>query len=271
MPATAAEIDEAATFFGVPEADRAAFAEFYEKKHEDSGGKLRKGSLQQWRSELAEKPAEVQVRSFMKQHETQIAELIASLGAKREVFEQTMIFTSVYGVNERGKLSMEDALQHVVQNFRAAAEGKARGEFKLSFRRGSFDQRHFDIRVAAFPYRPASCTSRGDQTFDCWAPDGTLVGYIGYSSAGYIDDLAVHPSWQGRKIARGLVCSAANQLLESGGKRICLHVRALNYPAIGLYKSLGFSMTDNIYPGWYDWHGGYEMDSGTSRLASMLE
>lgn len=270
MPADAAQIDAAATSLSVPEVDRAAFAEFYGKKHEQSEGKLRESSLQNWRDLLAAKPAEVQIRSWMEQHATQVAEFLASSGVKREVFEQTMIFTSVYGANKRGKLSMADAFQRVVGDFRVAAEGKARGEFKLSFQPGIFGSGHFDIRTAAFPYTPASCTSEGDQTFDCRAPDGTLVGYIGYSSRGYIDDLAVHPCWQGRKVARGLVCSAANQLLEKGEKRIYLHVRAANYPAIGLYKSLGFSMSNNIYPGWYDWHGGYEMESDTSQLASLL-
>lgn len=186
-------------------------------------------------------------------------------------FERSMLFTAIYGrvPGSRSALTMEEAFNRVMKDFLAVAENKATN-CDLTFKIGTFDQRHQEIRSAAFPYIPASCTGHGDRAFDCCAPDGMLVGYIGFHPEGYIDDLAVLPAWQGRGIARGLVCSTAKSLAEDGVDGIHLHVRACNYPAIALYKSLGFSIGENEFPPWYDWHGGYKMRGQTVEVAARF-
>merc|ERR1711860_72794 len=121
----------------------------------------------------------------------------------------------------------------VMQEFLVAAENKA-PKCELSFVLGKFQDVHYAIRSTAFPYTPASATRQGDMTFDCLTSDGTLVGYIGFNDFGYIDDLSVLPAWQGRGVAKGLVCGAARHLADAKVQDIHLHVRACNYPAICL-------------------------------------
>lgn len=264
-------MEDAAAQLAVPEADRPAFAEFYEKMALRSGRALPASRLGDWRDELEQRPAEVQVKAFMQANEEGIEKFLASSGVSRVAFERTMLFTAIYGQEPGGEsaLTMEKALERVMKDFNAAAENKA-PKCDLTFKVGTFDRRHQEIRSVAFPYRPASCTSRGDTTFDCFTPDGMLVGYIGFGDEGYIDDLAIIPAWQGRGAARGLVCSTARSLAEGGVDEIYLHVRACNYPAIGLYKGLGFSIGHNEFPPWYDWHGGYKMSSQTKEVAARM-
>jgi len=264
-------MEDAAAQFAVPEADRPAFAELYEKMTLKSHSVTSTERLRSWREFLEKWPAEVQVIAFMRANEEGIEKFLASSHVARASFERSMLFTAIYGQapGSRSALTMEEACNRVMKDFLAVAENKAT-KCDLTFKIGTFDKRHQEIRSAAFPYIPASGTSLGDTTFDCYVPDGMLVGYIGFTSGGYIDDLAVLPAWQGRGIARGLVCSTARSLAEGGVDDIHLHVRACNYPAIALYESLGFSIGENEFPPMYDWHGGYEMRGQTREVAARF-
>lgn len=259
----------------VPKNDQAAFNELYQKRLQQGRGKPCMEDMKNWSKVLADKPAEAQVRAFIKDHEKEIAELAKSSGLKREALEQTLVFTGVYGqTSERTPLPFKDALKVVTANIRAAAANPAPKDCCLTLREGTFDKRHLEIRTASFPYKPASATGGGGRTVDCYfTPDRVsevLVGYIA-PGGGYIDDLAVLPAWQGRQIAKGLICKAAEMLSNQGIERIHLHVRAINYPAISLYREgCGFTVSENVFPGWYDWHGGYEMDAKCSDVAARL-
>jgi len=264
--------------------DLAAFAEFYEMTSLARGGKApHVDCLKLWRQELRDSRSEAEVRAFMVQKQAEITELVKSGTIKQIAFEQRMIFTGVYGKtsSEEGDilgdggspLPLDAVFLLVKEGIRAAESNPVAKTCPLKFRVGTFDERHDQIRKRAFPYTPACGTCEGDDTVDCYGPDGeTIVGYIApRMHSGYIDDLSVLPAWQGRGVAKGLVCKAAEVLAGSGIDKIHLHVRASNYPAIGLYKDcLGFTAGANEFPPWYDWHGGYKMEHTTREVAARM-
>ena len=53
-------------------------------------------------------------------------------------------------------------------------------------------------------------------------------------------DLAVHPAWRRRGLARALVCLAFRRASAAGARTALLEVRAGNREALRLYESLGF-------------------------------
>ncbi len=77
--------------------------------------------------------------------------------------------------------------------------------------------------------------------------DTELVGYVvgdiapGFPGrVGHIKDLAVHPAYRRRGVARKLLERALTQLEDHGVVRTSLEVRESNDAAIALYRSLGF-------------------------------
>ena len=56
----------------------------------------------------------------------------------------------------------------------------------------------------------------------------------------YIFNVATHPDFRGRGLARQLVTAALSHIRARGGRRVLLDVRADNVPAYQLYRSLGF-------------------------------
>jgi ribosomal protein S18 acetylase RimI-like enzyme len=56
----------------------------------------------------------------------------------------------------------------------------------------------------------------------------------------YIANVATHPDYRGRGLARTLVGAALDRIRTQGGRYAQLHVRADNDPAYRLYRSLGF-------------------------------
>ncbi|HZY40793.1 MAG TPA: GNAT family N-acetyltransferase [Anaerolineae bacterium] len=56
----------------------------------------------------------------------------------------------------------------------------------------------------------------------------------------YIFNVATHPDFRGRGLARQLVTAALDHIRAHGGQRVLLDVRADNVPAYQLYRSLGF-------------------------------
>jgi ribosomal protein S18 acetylase RimI-like enzyme len=79
-----------------------------------------------------------------------------------------------------------------------------------------------------------------------WEVDGRFVAGITLSQQGndkqrwYIFNVATHPDFRGRGLARNLVAAALDHVRARGGKRVLLDVRADNVAAYNLYRSVGF-------------------------------
>ena len=74
--------------------------------------------------------------------------------------------------------------------------------------------------------------------------DVTVAGYIGSQSVeGEADmmNVAVHPDYRRKGIARELVTGLVAALSEKGVHSLALEVRVSNAPAIALYEQLGFA------------------------------
>lgn len=73
--------------------------------------------------------------------------------------------------------------------------------------------------------------------------DSTVAGYICIRriwDEGHILNLAVHPNFRRRGIARSLVLRAIEEFRAGRCKDVFLEVRVSNRAAIGLYEALGF-------------------------------
>ena len=88
--------------------------------------------------------------------------------------------------------------------------------------------------------------------------DGRLAGYVvssvhsGFPGAyGHVKDLAVHPAYRRRGIARYLLTESLDRLTQHGALRAVLEVRVSNTAAISLYESLGFQSARRR-PGYYE-------------------
>ena len=85
-----------------------------------------------------------------------------------------------------------------------------------------------------------------------WMEEGRIVGNVTvhrrYSEkkGWFISNLAVHPDYRRRGIARGLVSAGVEMARQKGAGRISLEVRADNAPARGLYQELGFTEVDSV-------------------------
>uniref|UniRef100_A0A7S0A037 N-acetyltransferase domain-containing protein n=1 Tax=Pyrodinium bahamense TaxID=73915 RepID=A0A7S0A037_9DINO len=270
--------DDMAAKLAVPDEDREAFTEFYYALGERLGKAPPEVRLRMWRAELAKNPAQVQVRAFMKRGDV-VSKIEAMIGKHGDVtlralesFRACLMFSCVYGRTRDGKpLPFADALTKVLHDIEAQLSSRRANSAPqhLTCKPGTFSQNHAGIRAAAFPYAPACTTGLGDMTIDCFVEAGDeLLGYIAFNEAmGYVDDLSVWPAHQGRGVAKTLVRAAARYLDNAGVPELSLHVRAANYPAIRLYKSLGLEVGDNVYPPWYDWHGGYLFCGSSKQLA----
>jgi ribosomal protein S18 acetylase RimI-like enzyme len=77
--------------------------------------------------------------------------------------------------------------------------------------------------------------------------DGDVIGSVmgGYEGhRGWINYLAVRPSYQRKGIGRELMAEVERRLVEKGCPKINLQVRATNQAVIAFYESLGFA-SDN--------------------------
>ena len=79
-----------------------------------------------------------------------------------------------------------------------------------------------------------------------WDVDGRLVAMVTLMRQGsdvqrwYIANVATHPDYRGRGLARALVSAALERIRTQGGQYALLQVRADNDPAYRLYRTLGF-------------------------------
>lgn len=81
-----------------------------------------------------------------------------------------------------------------------------------------------------------------------WVEDGRVVGNVSLRRAPgwggfFVGNVAVHPDWQGRGIASGLMKAALEEISARGGRWVGLEVRANNQVAHRLYEHLGFRET----------------------------
>ena len=106
------------------------------------------------------------------------------------------------------------------------------------------------------PWSEKSVASELNNRLSLWlvALDGaTVAGYIGSQSVGDEADMmnvAVHPDYRRRGIARELVMGLVAALGEKGVHSLALEVRASNAPAIALYEQLGFIQV-GLRPNYY--------------------
>ncbi len=106
------------------------------------------------------------------------------------------------------------------------------------------------------PWSEKSISSELDSHISLWlvAMDGdTVAGYIGSQSVldgADMMNVAVHPDYRRRGIARELVTGLADALKEKGVKSLALEVRVSNAPAIALYEQLGFQQA-GLRPNYY--------------------
>ena len=97
------------------------------------------------------------------------------------------------------------------------------------------------------PWSEKSVASELSNPLSLWlvALDGDVVaGYIGSQTVLDETDMmnvAVHPDYRRRGVARMLVGSLVDALVKRGSHRLTLEVRASNEPAKRLYETLGFT------------------------------
>jgi len=85
-----------------------------------------------------------------------------------------------------------------------------------------------------------------------WEQDGRIVGNVTATpenpAAGrwFVSNVAVHPAFQRRGIARRLMEATLESIRERDGRQVVLQVRTDNEPAQRLYRRLGFRRFDTI-------------------------
>jgi len=106
-----------------------------------------------------------------------------------------------------------------------------------------------------------------------------LVGYAGQMSIddeAHVNNVAVDPAWQGRRLGTVLLCDLVRVALARGSVHLTLEVLVGNEPAIALYRRFGLAPV-GVRPGYYP-NGGdalimwvRDIDSGVyaERLADI--
>jgi ribosomal protein S18 acetylase RimI-like enzyme len=84
-----------------------------------------------------------------------------------------------------------------------------------------------------------------------WVEEGRIVGNVSLRRAlewnGFlVGNVAVHPDWQGRGIARALMETALDEISTQGGRWVGLEVEADNQVARRLYESEGFRQIGEV-------------------------
>ena len=131
---------------------------------------------------------------------------------------------------------------------------------------GDLDQ-VLDIERASFPTpwtRAAFCYEiQQNKVAHCTAikaPRG-VVGYLCFWEIGHeihVTNLAVHPEWRRRGVARRLLATALAEGVVRGVILAFLEVRPSNTRALALYESLGFQVIGR--------RNGYYFDTGEDAL-----
>jgi [ribosomal protein S18]-alanine N-acetyltransferase len=131
---------------------------------------------------------------------------------------------------------------------------------------GDLDQ-VLEIERASFPTpwtRAAFCYEiEQNKVAHCTAmrAQGTVVGYLCFWEIGHeihVTNLAVHPEWRRRGVARRLLGAALLEGVARGVTLAFLEVRPSNTRALALYESLGFRVIGR--------RNGYYFDTGEDAL-----
>ena len=99
----------------------------------------------------------------------------------------------------------------------------------------------------SLPWSENVLTSELSNPLSLWLvalDEDKVVGYVGAQIVPDEADMmnvAVHPDYRRRGVARMLVGSLVEALIKRGSHRLTLEVRASNEPAKRLYETLGFS------------------------------
>jgi [ribosomal protein S18]-alanine N-acetyltransferase len=92
-------------------------------------------------------------------------------------------------------------------------------------------------------FREAIADERTDVLVLRGPPPPSLVGYCVVQTVvdeAHIHDVAVHPDLRRQGLARWLLALALGRAARHGARRAYLEVRQSNWPAVHLYRSLGF-------------------------------
>lgn len=106
------------------------------------------------------------------------------------------------------------------------------------------------------PWSENSISSELNNPLSLWivAMDGErVVGYVGSQSVmDWADmmNIAVHPDYRRKNVARTLICELIKRLKENKVTCLTLEVRVSNEPAISLYEKLDFVQVGRR-PGYY--------------------
>jgi [ribosomal protein S18]-alanine N-acetyltransferase len=131
---------------------------------------------------------------------------------------------------------------------------------------GDLDQ-VLDIERASFPTpwtRAAFCYEiEQNKVAHCTTMRGLrgVVGYLCFWEIGHeihVTNLAVHPAWRRRGVARRLLAAALAEGVVRGVTLAFLEVRPSNTHALALYESLGFQVIGR--------RNGYYFDTGEDAL-----
>ena len=79
----------------------------------------------------------------------------------------------------------------------------------------------------------------------------SVIGYqitTGSHSRAHLARLAVHPSAQGRGIARSIIGDLFTRLVDSGYRKLSVNTQSDNQASLNLYAKLGFARTGEAYP-----------------------
>ncbi len=85
-----------------------------------------------------------------------------------------------------------------------------------------------------------------------WEEDGRVVGNVNFARLPYLPrvwlifNVAVHPDYRRRGIARQLMTLALGRVRSAGGEAAVLDVETDNLPARNLYLSLGFELLERL-------------------------
>lgn len=83
--------------------------------------------------------------------------------------------------------------------------------------------------------------------------DGAIAGYVGFwhiVDEGHITNVAVHPDYRRRGIAKALIAHMMAYALSEGIGALTLEVRVSNQEAISLYEGFGF-VGQGVRPKYY--------------------
>ncbi|MEM1509032.1 MAG: ribosomal protein S18-alanine N-acetyltransferase [Thermofilaceae archaeon] len=93
--------------------------------------------------------------------------------------------------------------------------------------------------------------------------EGAVVGYvIGTLEArgeGHVVSIGVHPNYRRKGVATALLNEVINRFNARGVRIVKLEVRVSNFPAINLYRKLGFEITGIVEKYYSDGEDAYMM------------